>query len=121
MSFPKANKKSEQCDLRSRHLERRWEIAHNGVLGCVPQESVVIRSRRVPMSWSHLSPEQAERAEQIFQPLRQATEAGLRRLAALLACKEDSQLLGPTEFEVRERVQKIEAKAIETAVEPCGD
>ena len=37
------------------------------------------------MSWSHLSPEQAERAEQIFQSLRQATEADLRGLAELLA------------------------------------
>lgn len=69
------------------------------------------------MSWSHLSPEQAERAEQIFQSLRQATEADLRGLAELLACKEDGQLLGPTEFEVRDRVHKIGAKAIETAVD----
>ena len=68
------------------------------------------------MSWSHLSPEQAERAEQIFQSLRQATEADLRGLAELLACKEDGQLLGPTEFEVRDRVHKIGAKAIEAAV-----
>ena len=69
------------------------------------------------MSWSHLSPEQARRAEQIFQSLRQATEADLRGLAALLACKEDGQLLGPTEFEVRDRVHRIGAKAIEAAVD----
>ena len=68
------------------------------------------------MSFSHLSPEQAEHAEQIFQSLRQATEADLRGLAELLACKEDGQLLGPTEFEVRDRVHKIGAKAIEAAV-----
>jgi hypothetical protein len=68
------------------------------------------------MSWSHLRPEQAERAEQIFQSLREATEADLRTLAELLACKEDSQLLGPTEFEVRDRVHAIGAKAIEAAV-----
>jgi hypothetical protein len=68
------------------------------------------------MPWSHLNPEQAERAEQILQSLRQATEADLRSLAELLACKEDGQLLGPTEFEVRDRVHKIGAKAIETAV-----
>ena len=69
------------------------------------------------MSWSHLSPEQAERAEQILRSLRQATEADLRGLAELLACKEDSQLLGPTEFEVRDRVHKIGAKAVEAAVD----
>jgi hypothetical protein len=69
------------------------------------------------MPWSHLSPEQAERAEQIFQSLRQATESDLRGLAELLACKEDGQLLCPTEFEVRDRVHTIGAKAIETAVD----
>ena len=68
------------------------------------------------MPWSHLNPEQAERAEQIFQSLRRATEADLRGLAELLACKEDSQLLGPTEFEVRDRVHTIGAGAIEAAV-----
>src|SRR4051794_17019410 len=69
------------------------------------------------MSWDHLNPEQAERAEQIFQSLRQATEADLRGLAELLACKEHSQLLGPTEFEVRDRVHTIGAKAVQTALD----
>ena len=68
------------------------------------------------MSLPQLSPEQAERAEQIFQSLRQETEADLRGLAELLASKEDGQILGATEFEVRDRVHKIGAKAIETAL-----
>ena len=68
----------------------------------------------------HLTPEQAERAEQIFQSLRQQTEADLRGLAELLASKEDSQILGPTEFEVRDRVHVIGAKAIETALDRRG-
>ena len=69
------------------------------------------------MSWSHLSPEQAERAEQIFQSLRQQTEADLRGLAELLAGKEDGQILEATEFEVRDRVHKIGAKAIQAALD----
>lgn len=69
------------------------------------------------MSLSHLSPEQAERAEQIFPSLRQAAEADLRGIAELLASKEDGQILGPTEFEVRDRVHTIGAKAIETALD----
>jgi hypothetical protein len=68
------------------------------------------------MSLSHLSPEQASRAEQIFQSLRQEAEADLRGLAELLASKEDGQILGATEFEVRDRVHKIGAKAIEAAL-----
>jgi hypothetical protein len=68
------------------------------------------------MSWSHLTPEQAEQAEQILQTLKQAAESELRELAALLASKPDHQLLGQTEYEVRDRVHKIGARAIETAV-----
>ena len=68
------------------------------------------------MSLSQLSPEQAKRAEQIFQSLRQETEADLRGLAELLASKDDGQILGATEFEVRDRVHEIGAKAIETAL-----
>ena len=69
------------------------------------------------MSLSQLSAEQAKRAEQIFQSLRQETEADLRGLAELLASKEDGQILGATEFEVRDRVHKIGAKALETALD----
>lgn len=69
------------------------------------------------MSWSHLSPEQAELAERIFQDLRQATDSDLRSLAGLLASKPDRQLLGQTEFEVRDAVHKIGAKALAAALE----
>jgi hypothetical protein len=64
-----------------------------------------------------LTPEQAELAERILQSLRQAAESDLRSLAELLASKPDRQLLGQTEFEVRDRVHKIGAKALETALE----
>jgi hypothetical protein len=64
-----------------------------------------------------LTTEQAEIAKRIFQSLRQATESDLRSLAELLASKPDRQLLGQTEFEVRDRVHKIGAKALETALE----
>lgn len=69
------------------------------------------------MSWSHLTPEQAELAERILQNLRQATDSDLRSLAGLLASKPDRQLLGQTEFEVRDAVHKIGAKAFEAALQ----
>jgi hypothetical protein len=63
-----------------------------------------------------LTPEQAEAADRILQSLRQAVESDLRSLAELLASKPDRQLLGQTEFEVRDRVHTIGAKAIQTAL-----
>ena len=68
------------------------------------------------MSSSPLTPERAAEAERIFQSLRQAVDSDLRSLAELLASKPDRQLLGQTEFEVRDRVHKIGARAIETAL-----
>jgi hypothetical protein len=69
------------------------------------------------MSHSQLTTDQAELAERIYHSLRQATDADLRGLAELLASKPDRQLLGQTEFEVRDRVHKIGAKALETALD----
>jgi hypothetical protein len=67
------------------------------------------------MSFEHLPPEQAARAEQIRAALQQAFDAERDRLAELLATRPDSELFGPTEFEVRDRVHALGAKAVETA------
>lgn len=69
------------------------------------------------MSWSHLTSEQADLAERIYQTLRQAADSDLRNLASLLASKPDRQLLGQTEYDVRDMVHKIGAKAFETALD----
>jgi hypothetical protein len=64
-----------------------------------------------------LTPDQAELSDRIYHSLRQAADADLRLLADLLASKPDRQLLGQTEFEVRDLVHKIGAKAFETALD----
>ena len=69
------------------------------------------------MSRLPLTQEQAELSDRIFHSLRQAAEADLRNLADLLASKPARQLLGQTEFEVRDLVHKIGAKAFETALD----
>lgn len=69
------------------------------------------------MSFAHLPPEQAERAEQIYQRLRQHSDAKLRQIAELLAGKPDEQLLGQTEFEVRDLVHEIGSDAIQAALQ----
>jgi hypothetical protein len=62
------------------------------------------------------TPAQAEAAERIYQVLRSACDDGIRQIDRLLASKPDDKLLGTTEFEVRDRVHRIGAKAIETAL-----
>ncbi len=64
-----------------------------------------------------LTPDQEAEAERIYQALRQAADADLRSLARLLAAKADGDLLGATEFQVRDRVLDLGAKALNTALE----
>jgi hypothetical protein len=63
-----------------------------------------------------LTPEQQAAARRLFEVRRASTEQDLRALAELLASKSDGEVLGRTEFEVRDRVHRIGAKAIEGAL-----
>jgi hypothetical protein len=55
--------------------------------------------------------------QELYERLRPIVDAEARRMAKLLAGKEDSQLFGKTEFELRDRVHALGAKALEVAVE----
>jgi predicted GNAT family N-acyltransferase len=63
-----------------------------------------------------LSPEQEAEAQRIYGILKEKADQDLLALARLLASKPDRELLGRTEFEVRDRVHQIGAKAVETAL-----
>ena len=63
-----------------------------------------------------LTPDQQAEADRLHAALTTAAAADLRDLAELLAAKADGDLLGPTEFQVRDLVHQIGAKAIATAL-----
>ena len=69
------------------------------------------------MTRSELTPEQRDDAQRIERILMESVRNDIRSIAELLASKPDRQLLGRTEFEVRDLVHKIGAKAIETALD----
>jgi hypothetical protein len=69
------------------------------------------------MSRPELTPEQQDEALRIERILLESARDDIRTIAELMASKPDRQLLGKTEFEVRDLVHKIGAKAIETALE----
>ena len=64
-----------------------------------------------------LSPEQLAEAQRIYETLRQATEDEHWQIAQLLASKPDHQLLGATEFQVRDLTNTTGAKAIQAALD----
>lgn len=63
-----------------------------------------------------LTPEQLAEAQRNFEIMKKGMEEDLWRVACLLAGKPDRELLGRAEFEVRDQVLRMGAKALETAV-----
>ncbi len=61
-----------------------------------------------------LTPELEAKAQELLTHLRSRTEEDLLALARLLVSKEDRELFGDTEFQVRDIVHRIGAKAYET-------
>ena len=63
-----------------------------------------------------LTPEQEAEAQRLAVLIGQKAQEEALRMARLLASKPDAQLLGATEFEIRDRVHALGAYALETAV-----
>ena len=63
-----------------------------------------------------LTPDQEAEAQRIFALLQEKAAVDLLALARLLASKSDGELFGRTEFEVRDRVHRIGAQALEAAL-----
>jgi hypothetical protein len=64
-----------------------------------------------------LNPQQEAEGQRIFALLKQTSDADLMALPRLLAAKPDHQLLGATEFQVRDAVHKIGATALAIALD----
>jgi hypothetical protein len=63
-----------------------------------------------------LTPEQQAEAQHLCTLLQAAFLDEAQHLAQLLTSKDDSQLLGRTEFEVRESLHRLGARTLETAL-----
>jgi hypothetical protein len=64
----------------------------------------------------HLTAEQQAEADRIEHRLLELVRGDLRELAEHLASKPDGHLLGATEYEVRDRVHRIGARALEVVL-----
>jgi len=63
-----------------------------------------------------LTPEQEAEAQRLAESVAVKTKEELLQITRLLVSKKDHELFGETEFQVRDLVHKIGARAIETAV-----
>ncbi len=77
-----------------------------------------MRKREVikPPQTLQLTPEQEAEARRLAETIAVKTQEELLQITRLLVSKRDDQLFGETEFQVRDLVHKIGARAIETAV-----
>jgi hypothetical protein len=53
----------------------------------------------------------------LYERLKEATDDDLRRMAKLLTVKSSKDLFGKTEFDLRDRVHELGAKALEIAAD----
>jgi hypothetical protein len=68
------------------------------------------------MTELHLTPEQEAEAQRLAALIARKAQEEALRIARLMVSKPDRELLGATEFEVRDRMHALGAYAIETAV-----
>ena len=64
-----------------------------------------------------LTPEQEAEAQALFPRLKAAFEREAWQLACFMASKEDRQVLGGTEFAVREQVHRLGAQVLESVLQ----
>ncbi len=63
-----------------------------------------------------LTADQEAEARRIYEALKHSADAELMALARLLAAKADGELFGATEFQVRDAVHRVGARALESAL-----
>ena len=63
-----------------------------------------------------LTPEQEAEAERIEDNLKAAAAVEIRRMARLIASKDNRHLFGETEFQLRDVVHGIAARGLDTAL-----
>jgi hypothetical protein len=68
------------------------------------------------MAELHLTPEQEAEAQRLAELIAQKAKEEALAMARILVSKPDHEILGATEFEIRDRVHKLGAHAIETAL-----
>lgn len=64
-----------------------------------------------------LDAEQEAEAQRIYERLRGAFDEELKTMARFMASKDNHELFGQTEYELRDRVHELGARVLETAAD----
>jgi hypothetical protein len=85
-------------------------------VGGPPDFDAILPGRAI-MDEIILTPEQEKEAELIEDNLKATTAVEIRKIARLLASKENRHLFGETEFQVRDAVHRIAARGMDAALD----
>ena len=118
------NKKVAGFPVLGEQLESRWKsgvlsatMAGSGKLVPPSTEMAMLKRELAKQMQSlELTPEQEAEAQRLAETVALKTREELLQIARLLVSRRDDQLFGDTEFQVRDLVHQIGARAIETAV-----
>jgi len=66
---------------------------------------------------SGLDEREQDEARRIYERVRASFDEELKQMACLMASKEDSKLLGESEFQLRDRVHGLGAQMLEAAAD----
>src|SRR5258708_24962065 len=80
------------------------------------ETAMLKRELAKPPQTLELTPEQESEAQRLAETVALKTKEELLQMTRLLVSKRDDQLFGETEFQIRDLVHKIGARAIETAL-----
>ena len=103
--------------MTGKQLKSRWKLVTLKVRSRKGLRREVPNSVRCSMARILLSAEQEQEAQRLGKILQQKVAEDMVDLARLLVSKKDSEIFGKTEFEVRDRVHEIGAKAMQTVLE----
>jgi hypothetical protein len=113
----RVNEKKLANERLGEQLRSRWIFAMlDGVARC-GENLLPDFPREVPVPELLLTAEQEAEAQRLAEIIAQKAKEEALIMARLLVSKKDHELLGATEFQIRDRVHKLGAFALETALQ----
>jgi hypothetical protein len=113
------DKLTQMCEWQppeGRQLKSRWNFASFKAVSERPSKFNQLLSGDAFMTDPVLTPEQETEAQRLAALIGKKVQEEALQMMRIMVSKPDRQLLGATEFEIRDRAHRLAAHAIETAL-----
>jgi hypothetical protein len=114
--FAASKGKPAHAARSGRQLKSRWNFASFKAVSERPSKFNQLLSGDAFMTDPVLTPEQETEAQRLAALIGKKVQEEALQMMRIMVSKPDRQLLGATEFEIRDRAHRLAAHAIETAL-----